>query len=88
MQAWAAEKDFYLTRLLWALAEVRGDRLLLKGGTCLSKCDLGYRRLSEDVDMVVPLGPDEKPERHKGINAAAMNRVRDALRAVGPAVGV
>jgi hypothetical protein len=88
VQAWAVEKDFYLTRLLWALAELRGDQLLLKGGTCLSKCDLGYRRLSEDVDMVVPLAPGEKPGRHKGMNAAAMNRVRDALRAVAPTVGV
>jgi len=88
VQPWAVEKDFYLTRLLWALAEALGDRLLLKGGTCLSKCDLGYRRLSEDVDMVVPLGPDEKPGRHKGINSAAMNRVRDTLRAVAQPVGV
>ena len=41
VQPWAVEKDPYLTKLLWALAEARGARLLLKGGTFLSKCDLG-----------------------------------------------
>jgi predicted nucleotidyltransferase component of viral defense system len=36
------EKDFYLTRLLWALGDRFGDQLLLKGGTLLSKVDLGF----------------------------------------------
>ena len=27
------EKDFYLTRVIWALAAVLGDGLVLKGGT-------------------------------------------------------
>ena len=48
------EKDYYLTRLIWAFAQVSGPNLLLKGGTLLSKVDLGYRRMSEDVDLVVP----------------------------------
>ena len=88
VQPWAVEKDFYLTRLIWALAEARGDRLLLKGGTCLSKVDLGYRRLSEDVDLVIPLAAGERPGRHKGMNAAELNRVRDTLRTAAPIVGV
>jgi predicted nucleotidyltransferase component of viral defense system len=54
VQPAAAEKDFHATRLIWAIAQVVGDRALLKGGTCLSKVDLGYRRMSEDVDLVVP----------------------------------
>ncbi len=54
VEAATVEKDFYLTRLIWALAENQGDRLLLKGGTCLSKVDLGYHRMSEDADFVVP----------------------------------
>lgn len=40
----AVEKDFYLTRLLGALAEELGESLLLKGGTLLSKVDLGFLR--------------------------------------------
>jgi hypothetical protein len=57
LQPWSVEKDFFLTRLIWTLAEIHGDRLLLKGGTCLSKCDLGYHRMSEDVDLVIPGQP-------------------------------
>lgn len=80
----AVEKDFYLTRLIWALAQESGDRLLLKGGTLLSKVDLGYRRMSEDVDLVIP----GAPTRHKGMNASETNRVRDALRRLAPIVGL
>lgn len=79
------EKDFYLTRLIWALAAELGEALLLKGGTCLSKCDLGYHRMSEDADFTLPL---EGSTRYKGTNARQMNRVRDALRAIAPSVGV
>ena len=49
-----AEKDFALGRLLWAMGEEFGDELLLKGGTCLSKVDLGFHRVSEDADFVKP----------------------------------
>src|SRR4051794_11283654 len=84
VQPFTVEKDFYLTRLIWALAQEFGDRLLLKGGTLLSKVDLGYRRMSEDVDLVIP----GAPTRHGGINAAATNSVRDALRKLAPVVGL
>lgn len=84
VQPFAVEKDFYLTRLIWALAQELGDQLLLKGGTLLSKVDLGYRRMSEDVDLVVP----GAPTRHGGLNGATTNPVRDALRKLAPAVSV
>jgi hypothetical protein len=84
VQPFAVEKDFYLTRLIWALAQEVGDRLLLKGGTLLSKVDLGYRRMSEDVDLVIP----GLPTRHGGMNAASTNPVRDALRRLVPVVGL
>jgi predicted nucleotidyltransferase component of viral defense system len=80
----AVEKDFYLTRLIWALAQRFEDRLLLKGGTLLSKVDLGFHRMSEDVDMVIPLeGRSYKPQ-----NAKRMDRVRDVLREIAPEVGM
>jgi hypothetical protein len=85
VQPAAAEKDFYLTRLIWALAQVLGEQALLKGGTCLSKVDLGYHRMSEDVDLVLPWSGSL---RHRGTNASRTNRVRDALIAVAPVVGV
>lgn len=85
LQPAAVEKDFYLTRLIWALAQHFEDRLLLKGGTLLSKVDLGFRRMSEDVDLVIPW---KGPRSHRGINAAETNRVRDALKILSPAAGL
>jgi hypothetical protein len=78
------EKDFYLTRILWALGQSLGDGLLLKGGTLLSKVDLGFFRLSEDADLVLP-GP---PSRQKVTNVRRMHRIRDVLKEIGPVAGV
>ncbi len=78
------EKDFYLTRLLWAFGEELGEAVLLKGGTLLSKVDLGFFRMSEDADLVIP----GKPSRQRSTNIARTRGVRDALERVAPAVGV
>ena len=82
--AYLIEKDFYLTRLLWALGQHFGDGLLLKGGTLLSKVDLGFLRMSEDADLVLPgeAAPRKVP------NVKRMHGVRDGLKIVAPAVGV
>jgi predicted nucleotidyltransferase component of viral defense system len=77
------EKDYYLTRLITALGEELGERALLKGGTLLSKVDLGFNRMSEDVDVVLPGVPDKR----KRDNAVRMDRLRDALVRVNTAVG-
>lgn len=79
-----AEKDFYLTRLLWAFGERFGRDLLLKGGTLLSKVDIGFFRLSEDADVVLP----GAQSRFKGTNSKRFNVVRDAIRDLGPTIGV
>jgi predicted nucleotidyltransferase component of viral defense system len=84
VQPAAVEKDYYLTRLIAALASDLGKGLLLKGGTLLSKVDLGFRRMSEDVDLVLP----GVPARRKRDNALRMNAVRGALGRVAGAVGV
>jgi len=78
------EKDFYLTRLLWALGQRFGDALLLKGGTLLSKVDLGFFRMSEDSYLVLP----GTPSRRGLQNVGRMRRVRDAIGDVAGAVGV
>ena len=78
------EKDFYLTRLLWMLGQWFGPRVLLKGGTLLSKVDLGFFRLSEDADFVMPVAPS----RNRGRNVRQLNEVRDALKQLGEKVGV
>jgi predicted nucleotidyltransferase component of viral defense system len=84
LQPQVIEKDFYLTRLLWALGETLGDQALLKGGTLLSKVDLGFTRMSEDADLVVP----RPPSKEKRSNVLALNEVRDALRRTAGLVGV
>src|SRR5258705_11528365 len=78
------EKDFYLTRLLWALGEEFGNGLLLKGGTLLSKVDIGFLRMSDDADLVIPGTAD----RARAANARQLDRVRDALRSLAPEIGV
>lgn len=84
VQPQLVEKDFYLTRLLWALGQHFGDTLLLKGGTLLSKVDLGFFRMSEDADFVLP----GEPSSQRRANAARMHAVRDALKLIAPAVGM
>lgn len=77
------EKDFYLTRLIWALGETCGEDLLLKGGTLLSKADLGFFRMSEDADFVMP-----GAKAGRGRNTVRLNKVRAAVKTVASAVGV
>src|SRR5260370_3041734 len=84
VQPQLVEKDFYLTRLLWALDERFGRDLLLKGGTLLSKVDLGFYRMSEDADLVLP-GPSS---RQRLPNVRRMNQIRDVLKEICPVVGV
>ena len=83
LQPHVVEKDFYLTRLLWALGQTLGDQVLLKGGTLLSKVDLGFKRMSEDVDLVMPRAPT-----NKRANVLALNKVRDVVRAIVDEVGL
>jgi predicted nucleotidyltransferase component of viral defense system len=84
VQPFVIEKDYYLTRLIWGLAQRVGDGALLKGGTLLSKVDLGFHRMSEDVDLVVP-GPATSAKR---ANALQMNAIRAALQHVAPVAGL
>jgi predicted nucleotidyltransferase component of viral defense system len=84
LQPAAVEKDYFLTRLIWGLAQVLGPQTLLKGGTLLSKVDLGFARMSEDVDLVVPGAPAPR----KRANALLMDAVRSALLGVSADVGV
>ena len=84
VQPQLVEKDFYLTRLLWALGDRFTSDLLLKGGTLLSKVDVGFFRMSEDADLVLP----GTPSVYKGMNAKRLHGVRDAIRELGPMIGV
>ena len=83
VQPQLVEKDFHLTRLLAALDGRLGAGLLLKGGTLLSKVDLGFLRMSDDADLVVP-----GPESRRGVaNARLVEPVRAALKELQGVLG-
>jgi hypothetical protein len=84
VQPQLVERDFYLTRTLWAFGQSLGEGILLKGGTLLSKVDLGFFRISEDADLVLP-GPSN---RQRLPNVRRMHRIRDLLKEISPIVGV
>ncbi len=48
------EKDYYCTVLLEHLG-ARCPELVFKGGTCLAKVHVGFFRMSEDLDFVIPV---------------------------------
>lgn len=48
------EKDYFCSLLLNHLAQVE-PALVFKGGTCLAKVHSGFYRLSEDIDLVIPV---------------------------------
>jgi len=47
------EKDIILHQILTDLAqnEFFSNNFIFKGGTCLTKCHMGYYRFSEDIDF-------------------------------------
>lgn len=51
------EKDYFCTVLLQHLAGA-GCGLVFKGGTCLAKVHVGFYRLSEDLDFIIPTPVD------------------------------
>ena len=53
-------KDYYLTRILYALRNV--DGIYFKGGTALHKAFLNHARLSEDIDFTLTRNEKEVKE--------------------------
>lgn len=71
IDAFAIEKDYWITQVLRTASQMRPGHLIFKGGTSLSK---GYRlieRFSEDVDLLLVQGspPPTDPEREREIKA-------------------
>jgi predicted nucleotidyltransferase component of viral defense system len=48
------EKDYFCTALLTYLTDA-DNRLVFKGGTCITKVHADFYRLSEDLDFVIPV---------------------------------
>jgi hypothetical protein len=67
------EKDYWVTRVLCAIAEQHSDHVVFKGGTSLSK-GLGLtERFSEDIDLVVDVGDRGEGSRDKLLKAIAQD---------------
>lgn len=80
------EKDYYLTLLLWELAE-RQDTLpaYFKGGTALYKAIGRMLRFSEDIDLTVEIHDCSKSQGKKRLEVAAngyhtLSRTSDKAR--------
>jgi len=62
------EKDYYITLILSGINTL-SERLIFKGGTCLSKTYYSYYRLSEDLDfsLELPIGTVTRSMRRNTI---------------------
>jgi predicted nucleotidyltransferase component of viral defense system len=73
------EKDYFCSLLLHHLSE-ECPELVFKGGTCLAKVHIGFYRLSEDLDFVVPT-PTDAPRSQRSQRARHLKRVVSELPA-------
>lgn len=66
------EKDYYLTLLLWELAEKQGTLpAYFKGGTALYKAIGRIKRFSEDIDLTVEIHDCSKSQGKKRLEVTA-----------------
>lgn len=66
------EKDYYLTLLLWELAERQSTLpAYFKGGTALYKAISRMKRFSEDIDLTVEIHDCSKSQGKKRLETAA-----------------
>ena len=80
------EKDYYCSLILHHLFD-RETPLVFKGGTCLSKVYADFYRLSEDLDLVIPVAVDTPRNQRR----SAMDPIKglfDELPAAIPGIAV
>jgi predicted nucleotidyltransferase component of viral defense system len=80
------EKDYYCSLILHHLFD-RETPLVFKGGTCLSKVYADFYRLSEDLDLVIPVAIDT-PRKQRRLQMDPIKRIFDELLSVVPGVTV
>lgn len=71
------EKDYFCSLVLEYLTAA-DDSLVFKGGTCLAKVHVGFYRLSEDLDFVIPM-PVEATQQQRSRRAAGLKEAVSAL---------
>ena len=80
------EKDYYCSLILHHLFD-RETPLVFKGGTCLSKVYADFYRLSEDLDLVIPVSVDTTRNQRRS-KMDPMRGIFDELPAVVPGISV
>ena len=86
------EKDYFCSVILQHLEAATAD-LIFRGGTCLAKVHVGFYRLSEDLDFLIPTPVNasraERSRRIAGFKAdvAALARELPGLRVTAPLTG-
>ncbi|OHB47630.1 MAG: hypothetical protein A2Y10_15250 [Planctomycetes bacterium GWF2_41_51] len=78
------EKDYYITLLLSGI-NVLSEKLIFKGGTCLSKAYYSYYRLSEDMDFSLEL-PDSVVTR--SIRRNIIKPIKDKIQTFAKGYGL
>ncbi len=77
------EKDYYCSLILNYF--FNGDTsLVFKGGTCLSKVYVDFYRLSEDLDLIIPVTINT-PRNEKRAEMEPVKRMFDKLPKMVPA---
>lgn len=74
------EKDIILHRILLAITKTSfKDDYVFKGGTCLTKCHLGYYRFSEDLDFTYIHQEEFEKTSHKQIRKLISKKIDAVL---------
>jgi len=80
------EKDYYCSLILHHIFD-RETPLVFKGGTCLSKVYTDFYRLSEDLDLVIPVAVDT-PRNQRRSEMDPIKGIFDELPAAIPGIAV
>jgi len=80
------EKDYYCSLILHHIFD-RETPLVFKGGTCLSKIFADFYRLSEDLNLIIPVSVDTSRNQRRS-NMNTMKGIFDELTEVIPGIEV
>jgi predicted nucleotidyltransferase component of viral defense system len=80
------EKDYYCSLILHQIFD-QMTPLVFKGGTCLSKVYVDFYRLSEDLDLVIPVSVDT-PRNQRRSKMDPIKGIFDELPALVPGISV
>ncbi len=80
------EKDYYCSLILHHVFD-RDTPLVFKGGTCLSKIYADFYRLSEDLDLVIPVAVDT-PRNQRRSEMNPIKGIFDELPEAIPGIAV